>query len=55
LHAAFNGRAPDISRLVRGLPVRVVKERRSQDPAARAELVLVDAAQFIPLQFRTPS
>jgi DNA polymerase-3 subunit alpha len=34
--------------LVRGLPVRLVLERRSEDLAARAELALGEAAKFFP-------
>jgi DNA polymerase-3 subunit alpha len=64
LRVAVNGRAPDIARLVRefpaqreqteqgdlvrGLPVRLALERRSQDLAARAELALGEAAKFFP-------
>jgi DNA polymerase-3 subunit alpha len=64
LRVAVNGRAPDIARLVRefpaqreqteqgdlvrGLPVRLVLERRSEDLAARAELALGEAAKFFP-------
>jgi DNA polymerase-3 subunit alpha len=64
LRVAVNGRAPDIARLVRefpaqreqtdqgdlvrGLPVRLALERRSEDLAARAELALGDAAKFFP-------
>ena len=64
LRVAVNGRAPDIARLVRefpaqrvqtehgdlvkGLPVRLVLERRQQDWAARAELALGESAQFFP-------
>ena len=64
LRVAVNGRAPDIARLVkefpaqreqtdqgdlvRGLGVRLVLERRSDDLAARAELTLGEAAKFFP-------
>ena len=64
LRVAVNGRAPDIARLVRefpaqreqteqgdllrGLPVRLVLERRSDALSARAELALGQAAQFFP-------
>jgi DNA polymerase-3 subunit alpha len=64
LRVAVNGRAPDIARLVRefpaqreqteqgdlvrGLTVRLVLERRHDDLAARAELVLGEAAKFFP-------
>jgi DNA polymerase-3 subunit alpha len=64
LRVAVNGRAPDIARLVRefpaqreqteqgdlvrGLPVRLALERRSEDLAARAELALGEAAKFFP-------
>jgi DNA polymerase-3 subunit alpha len=64
LRVAVNGRAPDIARLVkefpaqreqtdqgdlvRGLGVRLVLERRSDDLAARAELALGEAAKFFP-------
>jgi DNA polymerase-3 subunit alpha len=34
--------------LVRGLPVRLVLERRSEDLSARAELALGEAAKFFP-------
>jgi len=64
LRVAVNGRAPDIARLVRefpaqrertdqgdlvrGLPVRLALERRSEDLAARAELALGEVAKFFP-------
>jgi DNA polymerase-3 subunit alpha len=64
LRVAVNGRAPDIARLVkefpaqreqtdqgdlvRGLGVRLVLERRSDDLAARAELALGESAKFFP-------
>jgi DNA polymerase-3 subunit alpha len=64
LRVAVNGRAPDIARivkefpaqreqteqgdLVRGLPVRLVLERRNDELAARAELALGEAAKFFP-------
>ena len=64
LRVVVNGRAPDIARLVRefpaqreqtdhgdlvrGLPVRLVMERRKQDLTARAELALGEAAKFFP-------
>jgi len=64
LRVAVNGKAPDIARLVRefpaqreqteqgdlvrGLPVRLVLERREGDLAARAELALGEAAKFFP-------
>ncbi|WP_396431662.1 DNA polymerase III subunit alpha [Limnohabitans sp.] len=64
LRVAVNGRAPDIARLVkefpaqreqtdqgdlvRGLGVRLVLERRSDELAARVELALGEAAKFFP-------
>jgi DNA polymerase-3 subunit alpha len=64
LRVAVNGKAPDIARLtrefpaqreqteqgdlVRGLPVRLVLERRHEALGARAELALGEAAQFFP-------
>ncbi|PUE19462.1 DNA polymerase III subunit alpha [Limnohabitans sp. WS1] len=64
LRVVVNGRAPDIARLVkefpaqreqteqgdlvRGLPVRLVLERRKDELAARAELALGEAAKFFP-------
>jgi DNA polymerase-3 subunit alpha len=64
LRVAVNGRAPDIARLVRefpaqreqteqgdlvrGLPVRLVLERRNEALGARAELALGEAAKFFP-------
>ncbi len=64
LRVAVNGRAPDIARLVRefpaqreqtelgdlvrGLPVRLVLERRHEALGARAELALGDGAKFFP-------
>ncbi|OYU11992.1 MAG: DNA polymerase III subunit alpha [Comamonadaceae bacterium PBBC1] len=64
LRVVVNGRAPDIARLVkefpaqreqteqgdlvRGLPVRLVLERRKDELAARAELALGETAKFFP-------
>jgi DNA polymerase-3 subunit alpha len=64
LRVAVNGKAPDIARLtrefpaqreqteqgdlVRGLPVRLVLERRHEALGARAELALGEAAKFFP-------
>jgi DNA polymerase-3 subunit alpha len=64
LRVVVNGRAPDIARivkefpaqreqteqgdLVRGLPVRLVLERRNESLGARAELALGEAAKFFP-------
>ena len=64
LRVAVNGRLPDVARLVRefpaqreqteqgdlvrGLPVRLVLERRNDELAARAELALGEAAKFFP-------
>ncbi len=64
LRVAVNGRAPDIARLVRefpaqreqteqgdlvrGLPVRLVLERRNDQLAARAELALGESTRFFP-------
>ena len=64
LRVAVNGHAPDIARLLRefppqreasehgdllkGLPVRLVIERRSDTVAARAELALGEQARFFP-------
>ena len=64
LRVAVNGRAPDIARLVkefpaqreqneqgelvRGLPVRLMLERRNEELGARAELALGEQARFFP-------
>ena len=64
LRVVVNGRAPDIARLVKefpvqreesehgelikGLPVRLALERRSDTVSARAELALGEQARFFP-------